>query len=194
MADLTAVAAPESAATSPYGARPPMESPAAGLRELPWCGKINIRGDPANAKFMRATQDLHLPLPLLANTTAHCEAGTIFWLGPDEWLLRCDLAATEPLLQRLAQRLASTHHAVTEVTDYYAVFELAGENAAAILARGCPLDLHARQFHPPQCAQTRFGHASILLHKPTATVFEIQTRWSFADYVWCYLTAASAML
>ncbi len=190
------------------------------LRELPWCGKINLRGDPTDAQFLRLVEDaLTVALPLEANTTTTGKTAngdlTLFWLGPDEWQLHCELAHTETLLARLAQHLAPVHHALTEVTDYYAVLELTGAQAAAVLARGCPLDLHDRHFPATHCAQSRFGTASVLLHKvdpdqcshmggdqpidqhgdlsdsphDTEPSFIIQVRWSFTAYLWAYLTS-----
>lgn len=178
--------------TSPGWNRAPVEGNP-GLRELPWCGKINLRGDPNDALFLNAAGEaLGMPLPLEAGTTSAGTSaggnGTVFWLGPNEWLLHCELEGTETLLQQLSGKLASMHHAATIVTDYYAVLELKGENAGAVLARGCPLDTHARRFKATQCAQTRFGNASILLYKPGAEPsFHIQVRWSFTEYVRDYL-------
>jgi len=170
------------------------------LRELPPRGKINLRGDAGDGDFTAAAFDvLGVALPVAANTVAVTDGVTVFWLGPDEWLIHCKLTDTDALLQQLRARLAGMHFAATEVTDYFTVLELRGEQAAEVLARGCPLDLHARAFPAGACAQTRFGNATVLLHQPAAvdnavtnavdsTVFRIQVRWSFAGYVWDYLT------
>ena len=180
--------------TSPAHHREPVEGKTS-LRELPWCAKINLRGDPNNARFMSAAAEaLGVALPTEPNTTATAKTGTetddatVFWLGPDEWLLHCNLARADTVLQQLQQKLAPLHHAATDVTDYYTVLELSGKDAAATLARGCPLDLHERVFKATHCAQTRFGNAGVLLYKPGAEPdFQIQVRWSFAVYVWDYL-------
>jgi len=161
------------------------------LCELPWRGKINLRGAPQDAKFFDAAQSaLGLELPRTANTTAEHKGLLAFWLGPDEWLLHCELARTEKIMRQLAAKLARAHHAATEVTDYYTLLEIAGEGAAAALARGCPLDLHLRAFPPGHCAQSRFGTASVLLHRIDEARFCVQVRWSFAEYVWDYLARA----
>lgn len=177
--------------TSPGGGREPVAGHTT-LRELPWCGKINLRGDANDAQFVEAARAaLGVPLPLAANTTASGDGMTIFWLGPDEWLLHCALERAQELRRQLTQALGGIHHAATEVTDYYTVLELQGEAAAAALARGCPLDLHENVFPAGQCAQTRFGNASVLLYKPEAApCFAIQVRWSFTEYVWDYLVSA----
>lgn len=188
--------------TSPAGNFAPIEG-RIRLRALPCCGKVNLRGAPDDEKFLDAAREvLGMPLPLAANTTsvaADGDARMLFWLGPDEWLLHCKLARAENILSQLHKQLAGLHYAATDVTDYYTVLELAGaqtdedgdgrnEHAAAVLARGCPLDLHERAFKATQCAQTRFGNASVLLYKPDAEpLFQIQTRWSFTGYVWEYI-------
>lgn len=181
---------------SPARNRAPLTTKSGGsttLRELPWRGKINLRGAPQDAAFTRAAHNaLGLELPRIANTTAAHEDGDLlaFWLGPDEWLLQCELARTEEIMRQLAAHLARAHHAATEVTDYYNVLEIAGDDAAAALARGCPLDLHLRAFKPGQCAQSRFGNASVLLHRIEDARFCVQVRWSFTEYVWDFLARA----
>jgi len=181
---------PNRAATSPAGHRTPVDGDTC-LRELPWCGKINLRGDPGDSRFVSAAADaLGVALPLEVNTSAPGGRVTVFHLGPDEWLAHCELDGAAALLQQLRRRLAPLHHAATEVTDYYTVLELHGPDAAAALARGCPLDLHERVFKAGQCAQSRFGNAGILLYKPgPPPLFQIQVRWSFAEYLWDYLAS-----
>lgn len=203
MAELNTVDMPAPAPTSPLAHRAPVDGDVT-LRELPLCGKINLRGDPGDASFTRAAADaLGVALPVQANTVATNERVTVFWLGPDEWLIHCKLNDVESLVQQLRARLAAQHFAVTEVTDYTTVLELRGDKSTEALARGCPLDLHARAFPIGACAQTRFGNASVLLYRPAqhavvddvaGAMFCIQVRWSFAEYVWDYLAAVSDSL
>ncbi len=162
------------------------------LREQPWCGKINLRGDPKNRQFLaNAESVLGIQLPLQPNTQHASADQTCYWTGPDEWLLHCRLDATGPMVKALKAKLRDTHFAVTEVTDYYTVLHLDGSDAIALLSRACPLDLHSEKFTVGDCAQTRFGHASILLHKTGDTPsFDIQVRWSYTEYVWNYLASA----
>ena len=175
-------------ATSPLAGYAPIEG-RIGLRELPCCGKINLRGNADDETFLRAVNDaLGMQLPLTANTVTVGDNGTIFWLAHDEWLLHCDIKDAADLLAKLTAELADIHHAATDLTDYYTVLELTGDAAAEVLARGCPLDLHDDKFGIGACAQSRFGNATILLYKHEKHAFQIQIRWSFADYLWQYLT------
>ena len=162
------------------------------LQELPWSGKINLRGDPGNSRFLRkAGAVLELELPLAANTLTTSGERTAYWLGPDEWQFTCPIDELARLQQELEQALDGIHCAVTDVSDYYTVLELDGPDAAAQLARGCPLDLHPSAFATGRCAQTRMGHASVMLHKTSDTpTFRVQVRWSYTEYVWDYLVSA----
>jgi len=161
------------------------------LVELPWCGKINLRGDPNNRRFARkAKSALGLELPLQAHSCNANDTITIYWLGPDEWLIYCDLPKTGSTIENLKSSLSGIHNAVVDVSDYYTVLRLSGPDSSALIARACPLDLHPGVFANGACTQTRFGNASILLHKNSETpTYDIQVRWSFTEYVWDYLVS-----
>jgi sarcosine oxidase gamma subunit len=66
-----------------------------------------------------------------------------------------------------------------------------GDNAAALIATDCPLDLHPREFKPGQCAQTRLAKAGMTI-SPLAdgSGFELIIRRSFADYLLLWLQDA----
>ena len=169
------------------------------LIELPWCGKINLRGDSNNNQFVKKVEsEIELALPVEANTCTKNDAATLYWLGPNEWLMHCQVADTENKISNLKTVLSGLHSAVVEVTDYYTVLRLDGPDSPALLAKACPLDLHPDRFANGACAQTRFGQASILLHKinhninhniSAAPAYDIQVRWSFTEYVWDYLAS-----
>ena len=163
------------------------------LEEQPWRGKLNLRGDPENREFVANVESaLAIRLPLQPNTLHTSADRVCYWLGPDEWLLHCPLEETGALLEALNEKLRGARFAATEVTDYYTVLSLAGPDAGALLARACPLDLHAAKFTVGDCAQTRFGHVGILLHKTAGNppTFHIQVRWSYTEYVRSYLLSA----
>lgn len=185
-----------------------MTSPACGrtgiegensLRELPWCGKINLRGNPQNTGFLKkAEKALVVKLPLQPNTCIGYLDRTTYWLGPDEWCIHCPIEGVGTAMAQAGQALDRIHHALVDVSDYYTVLRLEGPDAEALLARACPLDLHPGQFREGACAQTRFGHASVLLHRTGGTDgadgFNIQVRWSFTEYVWDYLASGMQTL
>lgn len=183
---------PESDNFSPVKAGPlaGLPGPAGGitLEERAFLAKVNLRGDAGDQAFMTAVRDvLDCTLPVEPNTVAGGGERTVFWLGPDEWQVHCPEDEQHELVQRLRAALEGRHSAVVDVSDYYVVMRLSGPKILEVLAKGTPLDLHPRAFPPGSCAQTRFGHATVLLHKAADDVVDLQVRWSFAEYVWSYI-------
>ncbi len=181
---------PEVRTTSPADNRTQVDGDTC-LFELPWCGKINLRGELNNPQFVNNVEStLGMMLPVVAHTCTKKDNTTLYWLGPNEWLLHCPLAETDSTLANLKVALLGSHSAIVEVTDYYTVLRLDGTDSSTLLAKACPMDLHPDIFMTGSCCQTRFGHASILLHKISNTpTYDIQVRWSFTEYVWDYLVS-----
>jgi sarcosine oxidase subunit gamma len=100
------------------------------------------------------------------------------------------------LLPRLATLpLPDVHGAVTDLTDGRAAFRVAGPSARDVLAKGCPLDLHARAFPPGRCAQSLLAKASVLIHlaldDPQAgPSFDLYVARSFSHYLFSWLEDA----
>lgn len=169
-------------------------SPAHGitLAEIPFVGKVNLRGNAGNNAFTSAvTTVLGGQLPQEANTVSSYGDYTIFWLGPDEWLVHTPEDGEKNLIGDLHVALDDQHAAVTDVSDYYVVIRVRGAKAADVLSRACPLDLHPRAFKAGGCAQTVFAHASVLLHKIDEQTYDVQVRWTYAQYLWTYFSEAA---
>ncbi len=166
---------------------------ALAMQEITGQALINLRGRADCEPFAAAVRDaLGAPLPVAPNTTAAAGGRRIFWLGPDEWLVRAPETMRGEIFTALQKTRAAAegHAAVVDVSDYYTIIRIAGARARDALAAGCPLDLHPQQFAVGQCAQSRFARAAILLwHSSDAPEFELQVRWSFAEYLWEYLEA-----
>lgn len=181
---------PDSANFTPVKNSPLEGSPrAAGgieLVERPFIGKVNLRVDAGDAAAA-VRSVLGCDLPVDPNTVTATDEHTVFWLGPDEWQIHCAENGQAELAESLQQALAGRHAAVVDVSDYYVVMRLSGHRAAEVISKAVPLDLHPRAFQPGHCAQTRFAHATVLLHKLAEDTLDLQVRWSFAEYVWSYI-------
>jgi sarcosine oxidase, subunit gamma len=166
------------------------------LGERPGLGKIDLRGDPHGRGFMAAVgRVLDLLLPNEPCTSAARDQISALWLGPDQWLVTCPANDTPALLAALREALAGVHAAITDVTDGRVAFRLAGPSARDVLAKGCPLDLHAPAFPPGRCAQTLLAKASVLIHlvddKPEGGAsFDVYVARSFAHYLCTWLEDA----
>ena len=165
------------------------------LAEKRFMGKVNIRGDVVDATFATAAEQvLGTALPTKPNTVTQTDSFTVFWLGPDEWLIHCPVDTQMSLVVALQAAFAGHHAAITDVTDYFVMIEMRGEMARDVLARACPLDLHERNFKPGQCAQSYFANASILLHQVDEGAYDIQVRWTYAQYLWDYLSQSAEQM
>ena len=163
------------------------------LRERPFLGYLNLRGNSADSAFAdAAAKALGVALPQTPNTTEGHDDLAVFWLGPDEWLLVTEPDAQLELAQRLEATFEGQHVAVTDVTGSQCAITVTGPHARDLLAKGCGLDLHPRSFGPGRCAQTLLAKSSVLIcHWDESPAFEVFVRRSFADHLWNWLRAAA---
>ena len=156
-------------------------------------GYVNVRGDPTDTGFLSAARGvLGCDLPTAANTVAEGGVHTVFWLGPNEWLVTTAPFAERGTANVLRTALAGHFAAVTEVGGGMTCLRIEGTPARALLERECPLDLHPREFPAGRCAQSHFAKAPILLRALADGGLEVYVRRSFADYLWKLLTDLGA--
>ncbi len=115
--------------------------------------------------------------PMPPNTVA----GNEIWLGPDEWLVLGEREEDYP------DALAAVDVSANRVG-----FELSGEGAADVLARGCALDLHPSVFPVGSCAQTLLARTPVILLAPGDHAFRLLVRASFAGHIRAWLERAIA--
>lgn len=180
MVNMTALA------RSPLSGRAPYQGRHTQIEERPHIGKVALRGNPENAAFLAAVKKvLGVDVPVTPNTMAEAGIYQIAWVSADQWVVYTADGAQKPLIEKLQTALAGIHAAIVDVSDYYTVIRIGGDRARDVLAKGCPLDLHPRVFGQGQCAGTLFLKSTIRIHCiDNAPVFDIQIRWSFADYLW----------
>ena len=186
----------------------------AQLQAIPHYGYLNLRGDPNSEQFLQVVQaTLGQPFPIVPNTftaTAHTQrelqrgrisnpppattpSCTIYWLGPDEWLLSAELGREKDLAAQLGKNLAGQPHSLVDVTGGQLLMRLTGQRAREVLAKGCTLDLHPRAFKVGQCAQTTLAKASMLIALVDDTpTFDLIVRRSFAEYAARWLRHSGA--
>lgn len=165
----------------------------AAITILPRCAKVTVRGrESTPALLAAAATALGFALPVAPNTATEGGGRVALWLAPGTWRIVGapdeDGAALAAAFERTVARAFA---GVVDVSDAYASFRIAGPQARATLARGCPLDLHERAFKPGQCAQSLLAKTEILLHqRDAAPTYDLQVRASHAAYLWAWLTGA----
>ncbi|MFD5257409.1 sarcosine oxidase subunit gamma [Streptomyces bobili] len=155
----------------------------AALTERPFLTMVNLRVDPASEAADRMGQTLGAPLPSRCGETTGSGPLTVFWLGPDEWLV---LSRAEPsaVTAELNEALGDAPGSVVDVSANRTALELSGPAARQVLEKGCPLDLHPRAFAPGQAVSTTVGPVAVLLWQVDDTpTYRLFPRSSFADHL-----------
>ena len=154
-------------------------------------GKLNIRADPKSDFISKLEENLDIKFPLAPNTSFSKDDFLLIWLGPNEWQLNCGIEKEEMIYQKAIDVMDGNFASVNKISDYYINIKIFDKNALRILKKGCPLNFDQHMNKPGDCAQTYIAKTSVLIvksdDKPT---FDIQVRWSFAEYLWNWLESA----
>jgi sarcosine oxidase subunit gamma len=163
------------------------------IEEKPFLGYLNLRGRAGHTGFIAGVlKALGVEAPTEANTVIEAGDNRIFWLGPDEWLVVTPAGQQAQVKADLQAALAGVFSSVVDNSSGLTTIHVSGDNAAALIATDCPLDLHAQAFKPGQCAQTRLARAGMTIAPLSdGSGFELIIRRSFADYLLLWLQDAA---
>ena len=165
------------------------------MQEHAFCVHLNLRGDSSSSGFSEAvTAVTGIALPEHPNTCVSSEHCRVAWVGPDEWLL---IGTDEDFgAAPLDDRLASMHHALTDLSGGQTILRVGGKNWRDVLSSACPFDLHPRVFGEGACTQTVIAHTNVLLMPVTDSrrgeALDVVVRRSFADHLARWLMDAAA--
>jgi len=164
------------------------------LAETPLSGAWTVQGDAARPLFADAVRrQFGIALPATPNTTAKNDRLTVLWLGPTSWLLVLSDASTLTDFSSCRDALNAAGGALFDVTASWVAWTVSGAHAATVLAKGCPLDFHARAFVAGTCAQSVLGHVEALFCKRgEAHEFVLMVARSCARDVWRTLCISAA--
>jgi sarcosine oxidase subunit gamma len=162
------------------------------IREIAFQGFLNLRGKSENADFLAAVKKvLSCSLPIEANTVVVSGDYKIYWLGPDEWLVITPTEQQAKLQAELHLALGDVFSSVVDNSSGFTLLNITGDNAANLIARDCPLDLHPSVFKAGQCAQTRLAKSGALIAPlQDESGFELIIRRSFSDYLLLWMQDA----
>ena len=142
------------------------------MKEKSPVAKINLRGNLENKDFVSSVgKILGMILPKEACSTSAKEQITCMWLGPNEWLLVSNDTVDKEsndfeLEQLLFKDISKTNlGSVTNVSDHYTVFNLAGSNIFEILSKGSPFNFDSENFGDNRVIQTILNHVDVTIHR-----------------------------
>lgn len=154
----------------------------------------NLQGDAASSSFAEAAQRLAgVALPLVPNTATRGEGIVALWLGPVSWLLISGAAPALGDFVHARDALNAAGGALFDVSASRVAYVIEGGDATEVLAGGCPLDFHPREFGAGQCRQSLYGRVPALFYRhgepPACTVLVAK---SFARDTWQALCVTAA--
>jgi len=138
-----------------------------------------LRGD--TEVMAAAGKVLGLTLPTESCRAAVAGPAAGLWLGPDETLLLLPSEGSWAAI--LAEALSAVPHSLVDVSHRQTALEVSGLDAGAMLAVGCPLDLHPSAFPVGMCTRTVFAKCEIVLWRKAPDLFHIEVWRSFRAYV-----------
>ena len=135
------------------------------IEEIPFVGKINIRGNPKDKEFLsKAGSVLDTLIPLEPNTKVQNNKFQLIWLSPNEWLISFfDNNNFDQVLKKLNNELNAQKTAITDVSENKTIIRLEGLNVILLLRKFMILDIDNILQDNSQVAQTIFVKIPILI-------------------------------
>ena len=159
------------------------------IQEIPFVGKINLRGDKNDRDFLSNVGSiLNIIIPLEPNTKVQNEELQAIWLSPNEWLLSYikndNFLDT---LNKLYNQLNPEKTSVTDTSENKTIIRIEGKNTIQLLRKFLVLDIDNILRDNSRVAQTIFVKIPILLirnnvdkDKPS---FDIHVNRSHTNYL-----------
>jgi sarcosine oxidase subunit gamma len=161
------------------------------IREVPFVTMVGLRVVPGTAAADDVEARLEASLPSRCGAVTAGAGCSVLWLSPDEYLV---VSSQEPAeaTRALREALGDGPGSVIDLSANRTTFELSGPMARAVLEKGCPLDLHPREFEVGTAYLTLIGSVPVLVWKIEETSYRILPRSSFADFLGRWLLDAMA--
>ena len=161
------------------------------LRILQDRGHINLRGNPLDSHFLEVSRRILGQDLALENNTITVGEHLVFWLGPNEWLLVSPDAVTRRLLNQFEMMLSDCFACATDLSGGQMLLEIEGDQVRQLLAKGCTINFHPREFKHLSCVQSGIAKASALIgYVREPDCFAIVVRRSFGEYLANWLSHA----
>lgn len=141
------------------------------------------------ARSQKSTGSLRIaqrPLPVALNSWSG-EDPVIARIAPDTWLVLSAWHEAGELLPAVRAACGRRSYAVTDISDSLVTLAVEGALAAALLARGCGIDLGSEAFGNLACARTRLAGLPAVLRRVTSDRFECVVDRSTAQWLYDWM-------
>ena len=156
------------------------------VKEMPLCSHLNIRGDAGDDAFCAGIlQVLGIALPTQPGHYHTSRTHSLYWLGPDDWLLVSRADSID--LQAQLRAALSGHLSIVDVAGGQTIINLRGSAVAlnTLLKKSSLYDFG-------RCVQTTFAKASAVVANRPDGSYELVVRRTFADYIARWLLDAGS--
>jgi sarcosine oxidase subunit gamma len=134
-----------------------------------------------------------LPAPLRPNTTSERGEVRLSWIEPGAWLFAGPPAEVRAAVDAIEAANAQPFVLAAEVSAARMAFEIGGPRARALIATGCPLDLHPMR--AGHCASSLFNDMAVWIDQLTdEPKFRILCDRALASGLWAQLGDAAHLL
>jgi heterotetrameric sarcosine oxidase gamma subunit len=168
-----------------------VHSDALELSVLPQRTVLRLQLGARSQKSINALRIAGRTMPVAMNTWSGDDP-VFARVAPDTWLVHSALHEATDLLPAVRTGCGRRSYAVTEVSDAFVTLAVEGAHAAALLARGCGLDLALESFGHAACSRTRFAQLPVVLRRVTSERFECLVDRCAAQWLHDWLEDAAA--
>jgi sarcosine oxidase subunit gamma len=165
-------------------------SDALSLSVLPLRTVLRLQLGARSQKTVAALRIAGRSLPVAMNTWMGDDP-VFMRVAPDSWLVESALHEAADLLPAVRAGCGRRSYAVTDVSDTLVTIAVEGALAAALLARGCGLDLSPGASGSAACARTRLAQLPVVLRRVNSERFECLVDSSAAQWLFGWMEDAA---
>ncbi|MBM4218923.1 MAG: hypothetical protein FJ171_04660 [Gammaproteobacteria bacterium] len=157
---------------------------------LPLRTVLRLQFGARSQKTVAALRVAERPLPVAMNTWSGDDP-VFMRIAPDTWLIESALHDAPDLVPAVRSGCGRRSYAVTDVSDSVVTIAVEGALAAALLARGCGLDVSAETFGNSACARTRLAQLPVVVRRVNSERFECLVDRSAAQWLYEWMENAA---
>ena len=135
------------------------------IEELPFVGKLNLRGNPKDKDFLSNVGSiLKTVIPLDPNTKIQNKDFQVIWLSPNEWLLSfINNDIFIEILNKLYNQLDPEKTSVTDISENKTIIRIEGNHTSELLRKFMVIDIDNVLNDNSRVAQTIFVKIPIII-------------------------------